>query len=86
MKTENFFQGLKTGTLFWVSSDVTNRTADIWFPYNKDYMFSNRVEEVVNWISKLKLDLSFMYFDEPVNSFFLYFFLLKLGLDTLISF
>ena len=71
MKLSKFIlKGLKTGTLFWVSSDVNNRTADIWLPYSQNYPFDYRVRDTVNWITKLKLDLSFLYFDEPVISRF----------------
>ena len=53
----------------WTSCG-TNRTGVIFVPYSPTYPIDLKVTDTVNWISKLKLDLTFLYFDEPVIEVF----------------
>lgn len=62
-----FKKGLKTGSFFWTGSEVLRRNPDIWMTYNNFFPEELRIEEVVNWINKLKMDLCFLYFSEPVS-------------------
>ena len=41
------------------------RTPDVWIPYDDSYPFIYRIDDVVNYISKLKIYLTFLYFEEP---------------------
>jgi hypothetical protein len=43
------------------------RTPDIYMKYDSKYPEDLRIEEVANWITKLKMDLTFLYFSEPVS-------------------
>jgi predicted AlkP superfamily pyrophosphatase or phosphodiesterase len=46
---------------------VLGRNPDVWMTYNHFFPEDLRIEEVVNWINKLKIDLCFLYFSEPVS-------------------
>ena len=35
--------------------------------YNDDFPGELKVDEITNWIYKLKLDLSLLYFSDPVS-------------------
>lgn len=58
-------QGLKTSSFFWVGSEVWTRHPDVFLAYTNTYTFDQRVNEVVNWFQKLKMDFSTLYFNEP---------------------
>ncbi len=60
-------KGLKTASMMWIGTDIITRTPDIWLPYDDSYPFEYRINDVVNYISKLKIDLTFLYFEEPVS-------------------
>lgn len=58
-------QGIKTASMMWIGTDIITRTPDIYIPYDDSYPFIYRIDDVVNYISKLKVDLTFLYFEEP---------------------
>lgn len=58
-------QGLKTGCSFWPGSEVWTRNPDVWLPFNKGFSYKSRIDETINWFSKLNLDFATLYFDEP---------------------
>ena len=55
--------------MMWIGSDIITRTPDLWIPYDDSYPFTYRINDVVNYISKFKVDLTFLYFEEPVSVF-----------------
>ena len=70
-----FLKELKTAASYWVGSEIVGQTPDIWIKYDsnywktfiEDYKVSDRVNDVVNWIHKFKLDLTCLYISEPVS-------------------
>jgi predicted AlkP superfamily pyrophosphatase or phosphodiesterase len=51
--------------LFRIGTDIITRTPDVYIPYDDSYPFIDRIDDVVNYISKLKVELTFLYFEEP---------------------
>lgn len=45
--------------------------------YDSKYPEDLQIEEVVNWIAKLKMELTFLYFSEPVSFYGKKYFLIK---------
>lgn len=60
-------RGLKAGVCSWPGSGVPIRglQANKWIPYNKTMSPRDRVDKVIEWITKDNLDLCVLHFDEP---------------------
>lgn len=58
-------QGLKTGSFFWVGSEVWTRHPDVFMGYSNTYQFKERCDEVTNWFKKFEMDFATLYFNEP---------------------
>lgn len=58
--------GLTTACINWVGCDVPikGHYPDYWLPYNKSLPFEDRVDTILDWISK-GADLGLVYFEEP---------------------
>jgi hypothetical protein len=52
--------------MMWVGSDIVTRNPDIWIPYDYNYPFDYRINDVVGYLKKFKTDLTMIYFEEPV--------------------
>lgn len=51
----------------WAGSDIITQNPDIWLPYDIQYPLEMRVDDVVKYISRFNVDLTFLYFHEPVS-------------------
>ena len=58
---------MKTAAFFWTGSEVTTKSPDFWMTYDGTYPNRVKIEDVVNWIDKFQMELTFLYFDEPVS-------------------
>ena len=60
--------GLRTGAYFWPGSDIDARNPDLWYSYNQSVPFEQRVDTIIDWQLKEKLDMTCGYFHEPDSS------------------
>ena len=51
-----------------IGSEVLTRTPDFWMKYDDNFPFKLRIDDIANWISKFEMDLSLLYFNEPVSN------------------
>jgi predicted AlkP superfamily pyrophosphatase or phosphodiesterase len=56
-------QGLKTASSFWAGSEVWLKNPDIFLPYNDEFLFESRCDEVINWFTKFELDFATLYWN-----------------------
>ena len=56
---------MKTSSFFWPGSEVWTRNPDNFLSYSNAFLFRQRCEEVVSWLTKFEMDFVTLYFNEP---------------------
>ena len=67
-------QGLKTACSFWPGSEVWTRNPDIWLPFNKEFDYKSRSDELITWFTKFNLDFATLvsYYNHFRKLFYLF--------------
>ena len=60
-------QRLKVGNLFWPGSDISinGMRPDFWRKYDSSVPYRQRVDTVMSWLERERVDLAMMYVNEP---------------------
>jgi len=58
-------QGGKSGSFYWVGSEVPVMRPSYWEKYNVSYPWNDRVDKVINWLGEEEVNFATLYIDEP---------------------
>lgn len=61
-------QGGKSGSFYWVGSEVPVMRPTFWEKYNVSYPWNDRVDKVVSWFEEEGINFGTLYIDEPDHS------------------